>query len=59
MRLGEVSIVAPFRYSRIIAAFVVAYLLLGERPDVWTILGSVIVVSAGIWVLVSERRTVA
>ena len=57
MRVGEVSVVAPFRYSRIIAAFVIAYVLLGERPDVWTIVGSFIVVAAGIWVLVSERRT--
>jgi len=57
MRLGEVSVVAPFRYSRIIAAFVVAYLILGERPDLWTLVGSAIVVAAGIWVLMSERRT--
>jgi len=59
MRLGEVSIVAPFRYSRIIAAFVVAYLVLGERPDLWTLIGAAVVVAAGVWVLVSERRTLA
>jgi len=58
MRLGEVSVVAPFRYSRIIAAFVISYLLLGERPDAWTIVGSAIVVAAGIWVFVSERRAI-
>jgi len=57
MRIGEVSVVSPFRYSRIIAAFVIAFLLLGERPDFWTLLGSLVVVAAGIWVLLSERST--
>jgi len=57
MRLGQVSAVAPFRYSRLIAAFLVAYLLLGEKPDFWTVLGSIIVVIAGIWVLTGERKT--
>ncbi len=57
MRLGEVSAVAPFRYSRLVAAFLVAYLLLGEKPDQWTILGSLIVVATGIWMLTGERKT--
>ena len=57
MRLGEVSAVAPFRYSRLVAAFVIAYVLLGEIPDFRTAFGSVIVVLAGIWVLRGERET--
>lgn len=56
MRLGEVSVIAPFRYSRIVAAFVIAYLVLGERPDIWTLVGSAIVVAAGIAALMNERR---
>lgn len=51
MRLGEVSIVAPFRYSRLVAAFIAAFFILGERPDFLTLVGSVLVVVAGVSVL--------
>ena len=57
MRLGEVSAIAPFRYSRLVAAFIVAFILLGERPDAWTLIGSAVIVAAGIWVLMGERRS--
>lgn len=54
-RIGEVSVVAPFRYSRILAAFLVAFVILGERPDHWTIIGAMVVVAAGVWVMLRER----
>ncbi len=56
MRIGEISAVAPFRYSRLVAAFAIAWLLLGEVPDAITIAGSAIVVAAGIIVALRERR---
>ena len=56
MRLGEVSAIAPFRYSRLVAAFVIAFVVLGERPDEWTLIGSTVIVAAGIWVLTGERQ---
>lgn len=55
MRIGEISAVAPFRYSRLVAAFLIAWLFLGEVPDGWTLLGSAIVVAAGIAVALRER----
>jgi len=48
MRTGEISVVAPFRYSRLIVAMVLAVLILGERPDLWTLAGSVVIVASGL-----------
>lgn len=56
MRIGEISAIAPYRYSRLIAAFLIAWLLLGETPDLPTIIGSLIVVAAGIAVVLRERQ---
>jgi drug/metabolite transporter (DMT)-like permease len=56
MRIGEISIVAPYRYSRLIAAFLFSWVLLGEIPDSKTILGSIIIVGAGISVIYRERN---
>lgn len=55
MRRGEVSVVAPYRYTRSVAAFVIAYIFLGERPDIPTALGAAIVIAAGLWMLTKER----
>ncbi len=55
MRVGEVSTIAPFRYSRLVAAFVFAYVLLGERPDFATLAGSILIVVAGLVVFYRER----
>jgi drug/metabolite transporter (DMT)-like permease len=56
MRVGEVSAIAPFRYSRLVAAFVIAYLILGERPDLATLGGSALIVVAGLVVFYRENR---
>ncbi|MFN3970024.1 MAG: DMT family transporter [Gemmobacter sp.] len=56
MRTGEVSVVTPFRYSRLVFALVLAVLLLGEVPDGATLLGSGIVVGSGIYTLFRTHR---
>lgn len=49
MRSGEVGVVTPFRYSRLIFAIGLAMVFLGERPDLWVLLGSALVVLSGIY----------
>ncbi|AUH33698.1 DMT family transporter [Paracoccus tegillarcae] len=49
MRVGEISYVAPFRYTSLIWAIVLGLLVFGEMPDLWTWAGSALVVSAGIY----------
>ncbi|MEM1131058.1 MAG: DMT family transporter [Pseudomonadota bacterium] len=56
MRLGSVATVAPFRYTRLVFALIIAILVLGERPDLLTLIGAGVVVSSGLFVLFRERR---
>lgn len=55
MRLGEVSFVTPFRYSRILFALVIGTTIFGERPDALTLLGAFVVVASGLYTLWRER----
>lgn len=55
MRLGDVSVVAPFRYTRLPFALLLAVLFLGERPDGWTLFGAALVIGSGLFVLWRER----
>jgi drug/metabolite transporter (DMT)-like permease len=56
MRTGEVSAVAPWRYTRLVFAGVIGLLVFGERPDMLTVIGSVIVVASGTAALMVGRR---
>lgn len=49
MRLGEASVVAPFRYSRILFAILVGTVVFRERLDTITLVGIGLVVSAGVY----------
>lgn len=55
-RRGAVAVVAPFRYSRIVFAMIVGVLVFGERPDVWTLLGTAIIVVSGLYAFWRETR---
>lgn len=49
VRVGDLSVSAPFRYTALVAAVVVGYLLFEEVPDEFTILGSLLIVATGIY----------
>ena len=51
MRVGEISFAAPFRYSGLIWALILGWLLFGEWPDPLTLLGAAIVVGSGLFTL--------
>lgn len=55
MRAGEISVIAPFRYSVILFALFWAYVLFEEVPDRWTWTGVIIVVAAGLYTVHRER----
>ena len=55
MRNGEISFVAPFRYTGMIWAILFGFLLFGDLPDMTTIFGTVIVVGMGIYALHREQ----
>ena len=56
MRIGDVSVVAPFRYTRILFALIVGAIVFGERPDMWTLVGVAITIAAGLYAFLRERR---
>ncbi len=56
MRSGEIGVVAPFRYSRLLVALVIAYLAFGERPDAITLLGGALIVATGLYTLLRTGR---
>ena len=55
MRVGEVGFVAPFRYTSLLVALVLGFLVFGEWPDTLTLAGSAIVVATGLFTLLRER----
>lgn len=56
MRTGEVAAVTPFRYTRLVFAMLAGIMLFHERPDIWTLIGSAIVVAAGVVSLALSRN---
>ena len=56
MRVGEVSAVAPFRYTRIVFAMAIAYFVFAESPDGLTWLGVGLIVGSGLYSFFRERR---
>lgn len=56
MRQGEVSFVAPFRYARLVFAALLAAVFFGERPDIWMLTGSALIIGSGLYTFARERR---
>lgn len=56
MRVGEISLVAPFRYTALIFAIVLGWAVFGQLPDGWTLIGAAIVIATGIYTFYRERR---
>ena len=56
MRIGEVSFVTPFRYSRMLFALLVGFFVFGERPDALMLVGAAIIVASGIYTVLRERK---
>ncbi|WP_037068451.1 DMT family transporter [Allorhizobium undicola] len=56
MRSGEISFIAPFRYSGLLWAIALGYILFGEVPDATMTLGMVIIVASGLYMFSRERK---
>ncbi|MFZ8942899.1 MAG: EamA family transporter, partial [Gemmobacter sp.] len=55
MRVGEVGVTVPFRYSALIWAALLGWVFFAEVPDLWTVAGGVLVVGSGLFTLARER----
>lgn len=56
VRLGEMGAIAPFRYSGLIWALALGWLVFDEFPRSLTLLGAAIVVATGLFTYYRERR---
>lgn len=56
MRVGDVAVVAPFRYTALVWALLLGFLFFGEWPGPLTMVGAAIVVATGLYTLWRETR---
>lgn len=56
MRHGDISVVAPFRYTVIVMAMIVGFIVFGDVPDVLMLIGTAIIAVAGIYTFSRERN---
>jgi drug/metabolite transporter (DMT)-like permease len=54
-RTGEISVVAPFRYTRLVFAIVIGALVFGEWPDGLTYVGASLIIGSGLYSFARER----
>jgi drug/metabolite transporter (DMT)-like permease len=56
MRHGDIAVVAPFRYTVILWAMIVGFVVWGETPDLPMLVGSAIIIATGVYTFHRERR---
>ncbi|MDX1434677.1 MAG: DMT family transporter [Gammaproteobacteria bacterium] len=49
-RVSEMSVVAPFDYSRLIFAGLLGYLLFAEVPDAWSVVGALVIIASTLYI---------
>ncbi len=54
-RTGEVSVVAPFRYTRLVFAIVLGFTVFAEPVDLITALGACLIIGSGLYSFARER----
>ena len=56
MRLGEIALVAPLRYTSLIWSIGIGMLVFSEKPDIWTMTGVAIIIVSGLYALARENK---
>lgn len=57
VRVGDLSVSAPFRYTTLLGAVLIGALFFDESPDATTAIGCVTIVVAGLFAIRLERQT--
>ncbi len=55
-RTGDVAVVVPFRYTRLVFAMILGALAFDERPDALMLAGAALIVGAGLYTIWREGR---
>lgn len=56
IRRAPVSVLAPFEYTALVWAFLLGYLIWGDRPTLNVVAGALLIAAAGLLIVLSERR---
>lgn len=56
IRKGELTFVAPFRYTSLLVALLLGFFVFGEWPDKMTFIGATIIFSAGMFSFYREKK---
>ncbi|MEX2519790.1 MAG: DMT family transporter [Paracoccaceae bacterium] len=56
MRVGDMGFVSPFRYTNLIWALALGWLVFGDAPGVLTLFGAALVVATGVFTFYREGR---
>jgi len=54
-RLAPAPILAPFSYVQLLPMILLGYIVFGDFPDEWTLVGAGVVLSSGLYLLYRER----
>lgn len=55
-RQSDASVIAPLRYSRLVFALLLGFLVFGERPDQMTLIGASVIVASGSYAMWREAK---
>ena len=56
LRFGDASLLSQYKYTGIVWALGLGYLLWGESPDWWTLIGTVLIIASGLYIVFRQRR---
>jgi drug/metabolite transporter (DMT)-like permease len=54
-RYADASVLAPFSYTQLLWVSILGFLIFGEVPDLWTVVGAVFIVGSGLYTAHRER----
>ena len=52
----ESSIFAPIQYIQLAAGFIFGYLFFGDLPDIYELLGSVVIIFSGLFIIYRQNK---
>jgi drug/metabolite transporter (DMT)-like permease len=54
-RYADASVLAPFSYTQLLWVSILGFLIFGEVPDLWTVIGAAFIVGSGLYTAHRER----
>ena len=53
---AEASLLAPFNYVKLVWVAILGFVVFGEQPSTYTLLGSLVIVMSGVFVFIRQRQ---